>query len=200
MRDVEGFILVGGASSRMGTNKSLLSVEGRNFVDRIHDALHSIATTTTLVGPPDKCADWPRLPAIRDIHVEWGALGGLHAALNSCRAEWAAVVACDLPFVTGELLTRLAGLRKGFDAVVPLQPDGRRQPLCALYSVSACRYRAEQLIADGERRPRALLDVVNSRIVGFEEVGDLEGANRFFTNVNTPEDFARAREPSSGGE
>jgi molybdopterin-guanine dinucleotide biosynthesis protein A len=193
MRDIEGFILIGGASSRMGTNKALLSIDGRNFVDRTNDALGSVATKTTLVGPNETCLNWPSLPAIGDIHVEWGALGGLHSALSACRAEWAAVVACDLPFVTGELLKRLAGFREGADAVVPLQRDGIRQPLCALYRVIACRDRAEQLIADGERRPRALLDAVNTRAVGFEELSDLKGAERFFMNVNTPEDFAHAR-------
>ena len=198
MRDIEGFILIGGASSRMGTNKALLSIDGRNFVDRIHEALCSVAMKATLVGPSEKCLNWPTLPAIGDIHVEWGALGGLHSALNACGAEWAAVVACDLPFVTGDLLKRLAGFVDDAEAVVPRQRDGRRQPLCALYRVRACRDKAEQLIADGERRPRALLDAVNTRVVDFEELSDLEGAHRFFVNVNTPEDFAHAREIISG--
>jgi molybdopterin-guanine dinucleotide biosynthesis protein A len=104
------------------------------------------------------------------------------------------VVACDLPLVTGDLFARLASLRENFDAVVPLQRDGRRQPLCALYRAATCRDPAEKLISAGERRPRALLEAVQTRSVAFEEVRDLDGAERFFMNVNTPEDFAAARE------
>jgi molybdopterin-guanine dinucleotide biosynthesis protein A len=122
-------------------------------------------------------------------------LGGLHAALKSCRAEWAAVVACDLPFVTCELLARLASVRSGgLDAVAPLQEDGRVQPLCAFYRARACAERVDELIRTDELRPRVLLSRVRSRLVAFEELRGLEGSRRFFLNVNTREDYARAME------
>ena len=194
MLEIEGFILVGGASSRMGTEKALLDLGGLSFVERIHTALSAITTKTSLVGATETRAVWPQLPAVPDIHVKWGALGGLHAALAAARAEWAAVVACDLPFVTGELFVRLASLRENFDAVVPVQTDGRRQPLCALYRARATSEHAAQLIAEGERRPRALLKQVRTRHVAFEELSDLPDADRFFINVNTPADYANARE------
>jgi molybdopterin-guanine dinucleotide biosynthesis protein A len=193
MFEIEGFILVGGASSRMGTDKALLEFGGRNFVERIHAALASITARTSLVGAKSEVATYPLLPTVPDVHVKWGALGGLHAALAACRAEWAAVVACDLPLITGELLVRLASLRENFQAVVPVQPDGRWQPLCALYRAAVCRERAEELIASGERRPRALLNQVSTRRVAFAELSDLQGANLFFTNINTPEDYENAR-------
>ncbi|HYG82174.1 MAG TPA: NTP transferase domain-containing protein, partial [Pyrinomonadaceae bacterium] len=137
MQDVEGFILVGGRSSRMGRDKARLTLGGLDFVGRIRDALAALTARVTLVGPAERCAAWPRLPSVPDFYVEWGALGGLHAAAAAARAEWAVVVACDLPFVTGELFVRLASLRENFDAVVPVQRDGRRQPLCALYRARA---------------------------------------------------------------
>jgi molybdopterin-guanine dinucleotide biosynthesis protein A len=198
MLEVEGFILVGGASSRMGTDKALLDLGGQNFIERIHAALASITTGTTLVAAESSFAALSQLPSVPDIHVKWGALGGLHAALAACRTEWAIVVACDLPFVTGELFVRLASLRENFDAIVPVQPDGRLQPLCALYRARACRERAEALIAAGERRPRALLNLVNTRRIAYEELSDLSGANLFFTNVNTPEDYENARKETKG--
>src|SRR5947209_5970692 len=193
MLEIEGFILVGGASSRMGTDKALLELGGRTFVERIHAALSSVTTKVSLVGAKERFAQWPvALPIVPDVHVKWGALGGLHAALAACRAEWAAVVACDLPFVTGELFVRLASLRQNFDAIVPVQPDGRQQPLCALYRSATCRRLAEELIAEGARRPRALLERVRTRMVAFDELSAACGSSDFFINVNTPEDHANA--------
>jgi molybdopterin-guanine dinucleotide biosynthesis protein A len=193
MLEVEGFILVGGLSSRMGTDKAALTLGGRSFVERIQAALASLTKETSLVGASVRDAAWPQLQTVPDVHVKWGALGGLHAALAACRAEWAAVVACDLPFINGELFVRLASLRENFDAVVPMQSDGRWQPLCALYRAAACREIAERLIIEGERRPRALLKSVNARSVAFHELSDLDGAEQFFINVNTLEDYATAR-------
>jgi molybdopterin-guanine dinucleotide biosynthesis protein A len=71
---------------------------------------------------------------IADLRPGFGAWSGLHAAVAYSRSEWALVLACDYPFVTSDLLTLLAGFAsKECDAVVPVQPDGRLQPLCALY-------------------------------------------------------------------
>ncbi|HEX8687919.1 MAG TPA: NTP transferase domain-containing protein, partial [Pyrinomonadaceae bacterium] len=135
------------------------------------------------------------LPVVRDIHEGLGAMGGLHAALADCAARWAAVVSCDLPFVTGELFLRLASLRaEGAEAVAPLQEDGRPQPLCALYEAAACRAAAEEMIRAGELRPRELLRRVRARRVAFDELSDLEGSALFFANVNTPAEYEEARE------
>jgi molybdopterin-guanine dinucleotide biosynthesis protein A len=177
----------------MGTDKAQLDLGGQNFVERIHLALGSITSETSLVGAKSAGTVPTQLPRVPDVHIKWGALGGLHASLAACRVEWAAVVACDLPFVTGELLVRLASLREDFEAVVPVQPDGRWQPLCALYRARVCHEHAGELIASGERRPRALLKLVRTRLVAFEELTDLRGANRFFSNINTPEDYENAR-------
>jgi molybdopterin-guanine dinucleotide biosynthesis protein A len=198
MFDCEGFILVGGASSRMGVDKAYLTVGGSGFVERIAGALNSITERTSVVGAKVEAPAWS-LPNVPDLHERWGAFGGLHAALAACRAEWAAVVACDLPFVTGELFVRLASLRDNVDAVVPVQTDGRPQPLCALYHARVCLERAGDLIASGERRPRALLQAVRTRWVAPGELADLNGAPNFFANINTPEEYARAKERMNDG-
>lgn len=189
--DTEGFILVGGASSRMGRDKARLILRGRSFVEQIGEALGRVARSVRTVGAKDLNIPWT-YENVPDVYSAWGALGGLHAALAASEAEWTAVVACDLPFVTGELLERLGEQAEGFDAVVPVQADGRLQPLCALYRTPTCLERAEALIREGERRPRALIEVVRTRRVAWEEVADLPGATLFFENINTPEDYSRA--------
>jgi molybdopterin-guanine dinucleotide biosynthesis protein A len=194
MLEVEGFILVGGASVRMGLDKAGLKLGGRSFVERAAQGLAAITESIRLVGARGDEAGMNSLTVIEDVYPGWGALGGLHTALARARAPWAAVVACDLPFVTGELFVRLASLAENFDAVVPVQADGRLQPLCALYARDPCATLTQGLIAAGERRPRALLELVRARLVAHTELADLHGSGLFFTNVNTPEDFEQARE------
>lgn len=190
--EIEGFILAGGASSRMGEDKSRLSLGGRTFVGNAAGALRAVAARVCVVSSRAD-AESHGLPVAEDLRAGLGALGGLHAALDACRAEWAAVVACDLPFVTGELLARLLSeCTTETDAVVPVQEDGRVQPLCALYRARVCLGQVEEMMREGELRPRVLLRRVRSRLVAFEELRDLAGSARFFLNVNTPEDYARA--------
>ena len=108
------------------------------------------------------------------------------------------IAACDLPLVTTQLFSRLWHLTRqdalaGFDATVPIQPDKRPQPLCAIYRREACAETAQELIGEGEHKPRALLAKVRTRWVEFRELADLPGAEHFFLNVNTPDDYEQAK-------
>src|SRR5215213_2006318 len=188
MNNIEAFILAGGASRRMGTDKSQLLIDRQTFTERIAETLSQVADSVALVGRQAGSS----LPSVADVYQQWGALGGLHAALTACKYEWAIVVACDLPFVTAELFSFLAGMCLDHDAVVPIQQDGRPQPLAALYRVDPCLQRATELIEAGRRRPLDLLDVVNTRWVQFDELRNLAQPERFFVNINTPSDYYEA--------
>jgi len=201
MDSIEGFILSGGQSRRMGTDKSRLMLDGQSFVARIAAELAAVTSKVTIVGANITATEVElSLPTVPDIYPGWGALGGVHAALSACNAVWALVVACDFPFVTRELLVRLASLRENFAAVAPIQGDGIPQPLCTLYRVEPCLERAEQLIKSGERKPIALLQSVNTRWVSFAELANIAGADHFFENINTPEDYARLSEKGVGSD
>jgi molybdopterin-guanine dinucleotide biosynthesis protein A len=196
MFDVEGFILVGGLSSRMGSDKSQLVFGKQTGVERIAGALRPLAVRVRLVGSHVQ-AEAKGLVNVPDTHERWGALGGICAALGACQSEWAVVVACDLPFVSSDLFHRLWQLTEQsepqtLDAIVPIQPDEWPQPLCAVYRRETCSEAANQLIAAGEHTPRALLANVRTRWVEFRELADLPGSEHFFLNVNTPADYEQA--------
>jgi molybdopterin-guanine dinucleotide biosynthesis protein A len=48
------------------------------------------------------------------------------------------------------------------------------------------------LIDAGARKVSLLFESVPTRVVQFDELAHLEGAELFFYNVNTPEEYARA--------
>jgi molybdopterin-guanine dinucleotide biosynthesis protein A len=172
----------------MGTDKSQLPLEGQTFTERIAETLLKLTASVYVVGRQAESS----LPSVADVYPQWGALGGLHAALTACKREWAIVVACDLPFATAELFSFLAEKRVDHDAVVPIQEDGRPQPLAALYRVDPCRQHATELIEAGRRRPLDLLEAVKTRWISFAEIRNLDQAERFFVNINTPSDYYEA--------
>jgi molybdopterin-guanine dinucleotide biosynthesis protein A len=190
MDSIEGFILVGGQSRRMGTDKSQLLFAGQTFIDRIAGELFAVANSVKLVGGEARPTKF-NLQTVPDVYPRWGALGGVQAALSACVGEWALVVGCDFPFVTRQLFSQLASVRADFEAVAPIQDDGIVQPLCALYRIEPCLRLAEQFIKSAERKPIALLQSVKTRWVSFAELRSLEDADRFFDNINTPEDYVR---------
>ncbi|MDQ3179833.1 MAG: molybdenum cofactor guanylyltransferase [Acidobacteriota bacterium] len=201
MNDIDGFILAGGASKRMGQAKANLLLGGKTFARRAASALSAVAAPGRLfiVGNlKENLFDLPILPDEFDGENDKrkrAAIVGLHAALKNSNANWAAVLACDLPLVTGELFQKLASLRnENSDAVVPLQPDGERmQPLCALYRRDACLPVIETILGGDDWSLQKLLRRVETRFVRFDEISDLPRAEYFFLNVNTPEDYEVAQ-------
>src|SRR5512141_2200902 len=137
MIEVEGYVLAGGLSRRMGSSKAHLKLGGRTLVERAVATLLVVAEKVFVVG--DVEIEGARIETIPDEPLKAnsrGAIVGLYSALRHAKAEWAGVLACDLPFVTPDLIVRLAAIAEmSGDAacVVPVQPDGRSQPLCGLY-------------------------------------------------------------------
>ena len=70
MDSIEGFILAGGASSRMGTDKARLRLDGRSFVERIASALTAVSSSVIIVG---QNLDELRLDltSVPDVYENW---------------------------------------------------------------------------------------------------------------------------------
>ncbi len=205
---IDGFVLAGGQSRRMGQNKAALLLGGRTLIDRAAEVLLPIAKTVRAVGNLN--GEITSLPIIQDHPITGntrGAIVGLYTALLNAKTEWVAVLACDLPFVTGELMTRMVKIfRQGadaqvnnVDAVFAEQPDGRIQPLCGLYRRDSCLPEIERILSDGDWRLQQLRERLNARIIRSSEIEDIRGAEFQFFNVNTPDDYKSAVEIEKQG-
>jgi molybdenum cofactor guanylyltransferase len=112
--------------------------------------------------------------------------------LKNSEGRPALIVACDLPFVSSELLKLIVESLGDFNAAVPLDSSGRLQPLCAAYSPDALG-EVTRLITNGKRKVSELLEAIPVRLIEFSDLSQLRGSSMFFHNVNTPKDLAQAR-------
>lgn len=181
--DRAGFVLVGGKSSRMGTNKALLPFKGRTLVQHVADQVNAAAGSITLVGNP---AEYSYLgyPVVEDIFHGCGPLSGIHTALLASRASWCLILACDLPAITAEFLCRLMERAESSagDAVLPAGPSALPEPLCAAY-----RPRCAATIAHAlERHVRRVTDGLAGLQVDIWRIPD----GGYFHNLNTPGEWA----------
>lgn len=200
--EVEAFILAGGRSSRLGRNKALERLGGVTLAGRAFSAVRDSAVAskiTFVAGTSMKSAmEARRLDAdfVFDLVEDRGPLGGLHTALASTTADWIFLLACDLPFVSADLIERLSAfMSEEVGAVVPEQPDGRLQPLCAFYKVQTARGVVQRIIYLPRVPPpmNEIVGMMNPRIVKPSKysVSDAS-AEAFFTNINTQEDLRLA--------
>ena len=190
--DLSAFILAGGKSTRMGTDKAFVLLEGRTLLARMLDLARQMTSNVHIVGDPAKLA--PFAPTIEDIFPGCGPLAGIHAALRSSLTDLNVVLAVDVPFVSLALLCYLISRAKNSDANVTLaRAAGGFQPLCAVYRRSFADA-AEDALRAGHYKIDALFAQTSTQVI---EEGELEAAGfspRIFRNVNTPEELAEAHE------
>lgn len=197
MHDVTAFILAGGQSSRMGTEKAFLELEGRLLIDRMIDIVKTVAEQVRIVGPKQKFAAFGQIAL--DIYPERGPLGGIHAALNISRTEFNLVLAVDMPFVEPHFLEYLLQQAAHSEAlaVVPKTRDGY-QPLCASYR-KEFEAAVEKALAAGQNKVDALFAPAITRVIDEKELAKLGLPDTMFRNLNTREDYERAKGAGTQG-
>jgi molybdopterin-guanine dinucleotide biosynthesis protein A len=185
-------VLAGGRGTRLGgVNKALLEISGRRVIDRLLAALRPLAAgDIVIVNNDGSLAGLPGTVLVPDVDPGAGALVGLYSGLRAVRTPLATATACDMPFVSTDLLRALLALAPGHDAVVPVLED-QPEPLHAVYRVS-CLPAIEAALAAGRKRLIAFYDAVAVRYVGEAELQQWDPDLRSFLNINRPEDLVRA--------
>jgi len=135
-------LFVGGLGSRFGglAKGNLRLPDGTRVIERLIDVCGVALpeAPVVLVGERMEYADLA-LPALADTVKGIGPLGGLRSLVAFAAAkerEGAIALACDLPYVTPELVLRLAHETPDADALAPRE-RGLWHALGARYSVRA---------------------------------------------------------------
>lgn len=211
--EVSGFVMAGGASSRMGSSKADLpwnSAAGakKTLLDHAIDRLRQVcASVQVCIG--QQSDPQVSVPFIFDALPGAGPLGGVVAALEQSMTDWNIFLAVDLPLVPviflHSLLARILIEGEGRLAVVPVL-DGRPQPLCSLLHRSLAPELRQVLTAGKYKLMYAIETAAAQAAAGYPtapalelwEIQHLKGAGilepqEWFLNVNTPSDWQLAQ-------
>ncbi len=188
MKAMAGVVLCGGGSRRMGTDKSILELDGQPLVLRVAGLLAEAADPVFLApGRPGRLGDLG-YAELEDVAPGAGPLSGLAAALEASPHPLVAVVAVDMPFANARLLRLLARLHTGEDGVVPVTASGL-EPLHAVYSTSGLP-KVRLALSEERLGVRRLLERLSVREVSEPEWRRTDPQGRFAINVNSPRDLA----------
>jgi molybdenum cofactor guanylyltransferase len=199
-RQVAGFILAGGASSRMDRDKALLDFGGVPLLLHTARLLEPLVATFAVVGSPTRytklglraIADEENAPG-RPEKIGRGPLAGIAAALAATQSRWNLIVACDLPYLSAEWLNWLLSraLRSRGDAVIPRTERGI-EPLAAVYR-RECGATITAALARGVRKVSDAIGELRVEFVYPREWRRIEPSELILRNMNAPRDYAEAR-------
>ena len=185
-------IVAGGAASRLnGRDKSQLRVGGRSILERQLAALDSLADRIVIVANDAARFRAAGVPVVEDLVPGTAALGGIYTALATATTDRVLVIACDMPFLTGRFLRHVVACADEVDLAIPRSADGY-QPLCACYARS-CLEPVRRRVETGALRVQDLVSEVRTREIAPDELAPFDPNGVLLFNVNTPDDYERAR-------
>jgi FdhD protein len=189
---VTGVILAGGESRRMGCDKSLLPIAGARFIERIYRQMAALFDEVIIVtNSPGLYEELP-CRKVPDLYPVKGSLAGIHSGLSHARSDRIFVVACDMPFLSAEVIRRLCARSEAADVIIPRSERGV-EPLHALYD-TRCLPAVEELLDAGEKKIVRFFPQVRVCEVPPTAFADCDPDGRSFRNINTPQEYFALRD------
>jgi molybdopterin-guanine dinucleotide biosynthesis protein A len=195
-----GVILAGGFATRFeGGDKAVADLAGVPMVRRVADRLVPVVDGLAVNCRTEQV---PRLEAAldgyehpvrfaEDPEPDQGPMAGIRTGLRAVESEYAAVVACDMPYVSADLLAYLFERATGHDAAVPRAADGWFQTTQAVYRAAAMADACDRALARGDHKILAPLEELDYVVVTDEEVRERADTDTF-RNINTREELRAA--------
>ena len=193
VHNITTIVLAGGKGLRLGQQKASLKLNGITLIEQVVERLSVLDTEIIIVISQAQT----RLPAnlrakiITDIYPDKRALGGIYSGLTASGSFYNLVVACDMPFLSLDLIRYMISVAPGYDIAIP-KVGSNVEPLHAVYSKS-CLEHIEKMFKQGNLQVSSLLKSVNVRYVEEAEIDKYDPEHLSFFNINDLDDLERAK-------
>lgn len=192
MIDMPAYILCGGKSSRFGTDKALVEINGRKLIEIVASELKKTFNRIIVVTAKEKDYAFLNLECINDVYFNCGPLAGIHTILRHAAAGKAFVISCDLPRIKADVIEHIINYKTDKPVTIP-SSGGKKHYLCGVYNTSIL-YEAERLLEttkDLEKcaSPYDLINNTGYELIDFDSLPQF-GREAFF-NLNSKEDLGK---------
>ena len=182
MKTLTVFILCGGKSSRMQSEKGLVLFQGKPFIEHIIQAILPISDQIKLITAT-KEYDYLPYQKIPDIILDKGPLGGIYTALTNSETEFNLILSCDIPLISTELLSELISKHNNEAEVTVFASESRLHPLIGIYSKKVLPV-IKSAIDNDELKMMDLLAKIPHQILNIDE-----SENFPLTNINSVDEL-----------
>ena len=186
---MNGIILAGGKSRRMGFNKAFIDIGGKPIIQRTVNLFKELFDEIIVVANDPLGYEELNVLIVSDIFKSAGSLGGIYTGLFHSSSEYNFVAACDMPFLNKEAISRVIKSSDGWSATAPYIME-RYHPLHAVYS-KKCIKPIEELIKIKELRIKNLFQKIKVKRLEEKDWLSNEQVLSSLDNINTKEDLHR---------
>jgi len=181
---ITGIILSGGQSTRMGSDKALLKVNGKTLLENAILTCKSVCNEI-IISSDNPAHKKTGYKIISDEFKNSGPLSGIYSCLTNSQTDWNFIISVDAAFVEPSFIQFLINKTDNFDAIVPFHNQGK-EPLISMYHKNGIKLMLTHL-QSGNLKMHNLLHAMNTHYVDSQK-----WANQFpqiFRNLNRPGDL-----------
>ena len=190
---IEVFILAGGKSRRMGTDKGLVKFKGNPMISHIIEILDKLNLKTSIVSSNEEYLKFGK-PVYKDVIPNKGPLGGLYTALEYSQAPMVILLACDMPSINRKVIQSLMTVAE--PGKIAIATDKTEiSPLFACYPRSLKDKVANALLAD-ELKMQNFISKQSHVVLDLNSLGNTE----ILQNLNTIEELKGAESMGNADE
>ena len=181
-KDITGIVLAGGKSSRMGSDKGLIKIDNKTFVENVIAAMEPLVNEIIIVSNNPEYYQFGFYRVEDDIK-DSGPLAGLYSGLKYSNSEFNLVLSCDIPIIKTEILEKLIEVDYKNYEVTQIESHNKTMPLIAIYQ-KQCMHKCLELLQQDERRLRVAVNQLKTKTIVIDSEYD-----PFVKNVNNKEDL-----------
>lgn len=180
------FILAGGKSSRMKTNKALLPWGDSTIIESLIKAVKEMGNPLQIIG--DRC-EYPDIdiPCLYDSVNDAGPAAGILTAMLHARHNYAIVLSCDMPWAP-RLIHQLL-LHQDADVCL-FHTQDKQFPFPGKYSTQI-KFVWADMLARGERKVGNFINYFAVKSLPCQD-------ELLLTNINFPVDYENAKKINDG--
>jgi molybdopterin-guanine dinucleotide biosynthesis protein A len=196
-------ILAGGKSQRFGLDKGLVKLADKPLILHVLDRVRGLVDEVIVCLKNNSQLNHylQILPSERErikMIIDSGdlpqcPLTGAFTGLINAGGEYSALLPCDTPFISEQLIDLMFNIAVGVDAVIPRWPNDYIEPLQAVYRTEAALEAARETLKKGDFRMRSMISLLKRvRYISTLVVEEIDPKMYTFFNINTPVDLRRA--------
>jgi molybdopterin-guanine dinucleotide biosynthesis protein A len=190
-KNITGFILAGGKSSRMGEDKGLIQFQGKPMIEYTLNVMKQCCDQVIIVSNNPEYEQFG-VTVIEDQIKDKGPLAGICTALSYSQNPTNLILTCDSPFVNKGLIEALISSKKA-EVTLPIY-EGQLYPLTAVYQKSTLEYLQTQLDLNN-LKVKDVIKMLNIHLV------EVKNQSPFFTenlleNINSKKDLQHISRPT----
>ncbi|WP_405200701.1 molybdenum cofactor guanylyltransferase [Christiangramia sp. LLG6405-1] len=190
---IEVFILAGGESRRMGTDKGLVNFKGTSMILHIIKLLDKLNLKTSIVSGNQEYLKFGK-PVHKDVIPNKGPLGGLYTALEYSQAPMVLLLACDMPSINRKGIQSLMKIAE--PGKIAIATDGKQiSPLFACYP-KLLKEEVQKALLDDKLK---IQDFISRQTHIKLDLNALENTE-VLQNLNTMEELIAAENKGNSGQ